>query len=218
MAIVLKVDSEPSSIHQPLVPAHGTSAMLTLGDFHFIDETGQVKLIIERKAIPDLSASIVDGRYREQRKRLADSAVPYMYIFEGPITHKESVPQATLLGALVNMALIYKIPYVQTNNIDQTVQVVLSILSKLNEGRIPTEAAVPPNVLVSKKTARAKDLFPNQLALIPGVSLLKAKIITRVYANFKELLDVFESEGPEALYKRGLVGQILSRRIYEALK
>lgn len=44
---------------------------LTLGDIHIINsDTNLPVYIFERKTIPDFSASIVDGRYHEQRARL----------------------------------------------------------------------------------------------------------------------------------------------------
>ena len=109
---------------------------LSLGDFHYLDEQGHVKLIIEQKAISDLAASIVDGRYRDQRRRLVESQIPFIYIFKGRITNNESVKEAALLGSLINMALLYRINYIKTDNPRQTVDVVTSILAKVNQGTL----------------------------------------------------------------------------------
>ena len=71
------VDSrEPEDgVVRPLVASkQATVAQLSLSNFHYLDEQEHVKLIIERKAISDLAASIVDGRYRDQRRRLVEGS------------------------------------------------------------------------------------------------------------------------------------------------
>ena len=219
--ITLVVDSrEPDGVVQPLVASkQATVAQLLLGDFHYLDEQGHVKLIIERKAISDLAASIVDGRYRDQRRRLAESQIPFIYIFEGRITNNESVKEAALLGSLINMALLYRIGYIQTDSPRQTVDVVTSILAKMSQGTL-TLADVPamaPDTLPTKKHLRAKHLFANQLALVPGLTLKKAKAIAVRYPTFKSLIDAFEKDGQDCLYSLGLVGKTSSRKIYESL-
>ena len=59
---------------------------LSIGDYH-IKLNGNTIVIIERKTINDLANSIVDGRYREQKKRLLDNfeKEKILYILEGDI-------------------------------------------------------------------------------------------------------------------------------------
>ena len=176
--ITLVVDSrEPDGVVQPLVASRqATVAQLSLGDFHYRNEQGHVKLIIERKAISDLVANIVDGRYRDQRRRLVESQIPFIYIFEGRITNHKSVKEGALLGSLINMVLLYRINYIQTDSLRQTVDVVTSILAKMNQGTLTLvgEPAMAPDTLPTKRHLRVKHLFANQLALIPGLTLKKA--------------------------------------------
>ena len=62
---------------------------LPLGDIIIFDEERNVDLLIlERKSISDLLASIKDGRYEEQSYRLGGSSYPnhnIMYIIEGDV-------------------------------------------------------------------------------------------------------------------------------------
>ena len=44
---------------------------LPLGDFIFVKDN-IVKLVIERKSVADFTASIPDGRYRDQARRMRD--------------------------------------------------------------------------------------------------------------------------------------------------
>ena len=50
-----------------------TSDNLPLGDIIICDDKGTEKLIIERKTLSDLAASIRDGRYKEQKVGLPSS-------------------------------------------------------------------------------------------------------------------------------------------------
>ena len=60
---------------------------LDLGDIHFVDENDNIKCIIERKTVSDLSSSIKDSRSREQRSRLLsfrnETNCRIIYLIEG---------------------------------------------------------------------------------------------------------------------------------------
>ena len=60
---------------------------LPLGDIVFVDDDGKELLIVERKSLSDLVASIKDGRYDEQSYRLIHSSGLYrhhiIYLIEG---------------------------------------------------------------------------------------------------------------------------------------
>jgi len=60
---------------------------LCLGDIHLVnEETGRELLLIERKSLSDLAASIKDGRYKEQSYRLEGHPVHnhnIVYLIEG---------------------------------------------------------------------------------------------------------------------------------------
>jgi ERCC4-type nuclease len=76
---------------------------LDLGDIK-ITYNGNLVLLIERKTMNDLIASVNDGRYREQKKRLLDSGIPQskiMYILEGSLN---DIPGhlKTLYGMIIN--------------------------------------------------------------------------------------------------------------------
>ncbi len=61
-------------------------SQLDIGDIQY-KYAGELKLIIERKSINDLIASVKDGRYKEQKFRLvhASNSACIMYIIEGRI-------------------------------------------------------------------------------------------------------------------------------------
>ena len=63
------------------------TANLDAGDIHLIMD-GVIRVVIERKTVSDLSASIKDGRYREQKCRLKcmqDDGARIVYLIEGSL-------------------------------------------------------------------------------------------------------------------------------------
>jgi len=106
---------------------------LPVGDFIIqsdITNIDTIEMIIERKCIKDLCASITDGRFREQKRRLFDSIKDcsrITYIIEGAkglqvlenesdINKKNMLSQNIINGSILN--LIYKHNYkvIQTDN------------------------------------------------------------------------------------------------------
>ena len=76
---------------------------LLIGDIHITtkkddDENTSPVLIIERKSLSDLAASIIDKRYSEQSYRLSISEVPnhnIIYLIEGNIENFKSKTRIT---------------------------------------------------------------------------------------------------------------------------
>ena len=74
--IIEKLDEEKIKFSQE---------QLAVGDIVFRQD-GEIMLIIERKTVIDLKASICDGRAREQKLRLMGSGIPIekiLYLIEG---------------------------------------------------------------------------------------------------------------------------------------
>jgi len=100
---------------------------LTLGDYHLRTDD-KIFFIFERKTWKDLAASIKDGRYREQKKRLCEVArggeIRVFYIIEGPMTYDDDkeisrVPFATLDTARRSMIFSGVFP-IQTKSPEHT--------------------------------------------------------------------------------------------------
>ncbi len=66
------------------------SESLPLGDIIICDDYGNEKVLIERKSLADLAASIRDGRYSEQGFRLNQCSLhnhQIYYVIEGDLRH-----------------------------------------------------------------------------------------------------------------------------------
>jgi ERCC4-type nuclease len=88
-------------------------------------------LLIERKAVADLEASILDGRYREQRARLLSKATEHaahpVYIIEGDLDRMGHVRLSgqALMKHLTRLQLRYHIAVFQTASLQETAQLLL---------------------------------------------------------------------------------------------
>lgn len=95
---------------------------LPAGDYQ-VDEC----LLVERKTITDLSASIKDGRLFQQAGKLASVPMQSMIILEGTSSMIQSfgLTREAIQGALVTLSLIYKIPLLRSKNPEETARLIL---------------------------------------------------------------------------------------------
>ena len=86
-------------------------------------------LLIERKSAADLEASILDGRYREQRSRLMNYATERrahpVYIVEGSLEGHKRLAGPALMKHLTRLAIRYHIPVFQVASIRETANLIL---------------------------------------------------------------------------------------------
>jgi len=98
------------------------SLTLDVGDIWIGEEKG---LIIERKSVADLEASILDGRYREQRSRCmafaTEKARSLVYIIEGVLKGNRLATSA-LLKHLTRLSIRYHIPVFRTASLQETAE------------------------------------------------------------------------------------------------
>lgn len=181
---------------------------LDIGDILFREESETV-LIIERKTVADLKASICDGRAREQKARLLNCGIPIdkiMYLIEGdmdkPLTTRVSgIPVSTLLGSLINTQLRDGLKVYKTASLQETASYVQKLLDKLNKDgdkyfrRSEGISASKYSATLSKKkkaNMTPEVWFISQLSLIPGITEKVAAKIVEVYPTVKVLVLEYE--------------------------
>ena len=120
---------------------------IPLGDVIIIDEkTGKEKIIVERKSLTDLAASIRDGRYAEQSFRLNECSMhnhTIYYAIEGDLrtykpfcnfnNNKGSVNKKSLLSAMVSISYFKGFSVHRTINIDETAEWIVQFAVKLHK-------------------------------------------------------------------------------------
>lgn len=221
MSIELIIDNREHELIQRLKSTNNiTVKQLDVGDIIF-QQDGEVILIIERKSVKDLKASICDGRSREQKARLLGNFPRnrIMYLIEGslnkPLTDKISgLPVSTLIGSLVNTQLRDGIKVYKTSSIEESVEFLRKLMDKLEKdgdkyfNDEEYKSSVNKYVTTLKKSKKAnmtpENWFIAQLSLIPQVTEKVAVVIVEKYSSVKNLVSEYNSI-PE-----NLCGKLLS--------
>jgi crossover junction endonuclease MUS81 len=216
---------------------------LPIGDFIIqsdLSNIDTIELIIERKSIKDLCASITDGRFREQKRRLFDSikdSSRITYIIEGihRIQVLEGVEKQNILsqniidGSILN--LIYKHNYrvVQTENKLDTFNNILLLYKKFKNGDFKHDNSNENVELVSKSKKISENKLINQLCLISGVSSKTANVVINEmkFTSIQDIITSYLSKDSEKEKETMLsniiidnskkirkVGNALSKKIY----
>ena len=168
-------------------------------------------IVIERKTLPDLAASIRDGRHREQKARLM-ALYPHnriMFLIEGDLgTDLEHVvghvPKSTLLSSMLNTMFRDGISLIRTISIPETIWVIESVASKLAKGDFSLSLERPSSLSVTAKyctTLKSKKIdnntpsvcFLRQLTLIPGISMPMADAICVDHPTMSSLVTILSN-------------------------
>ena len=116
------------------------SESLPLGDIIICDDHGNEKVLIERKSLADLAASIRDGRYSEQGFRLNHCSLhnhQIYYVIEGDLRYyrpfKGLPDKKALLSAMVSMSYFKGFSLYRTINLEETAEWILHFAKKLQK-------------------------------------------------------------------------------------
>ena len=242
--IELVIDNREHDLVQKIKPLiQPLIEQLEVGDILF-REDGKTILVIERKTVNDLKASICDGRGREQKARLLGSTPRQriIYLVEGsldkPMSSKISgLPVSTLVGSLINTQLRDGIKVYKTSTIDESAEFIVKLLDKLEKDgdtyfRDEEYKSSDENYAATLKKSKKSNMthaiwFIAQLSLIPQVTEKVAVVIAEKYLNFRDLVKEYETT-PEHLREKLLadltfplatggrrrIGDKMSSRIY----
>ena len=113
---------------------------LPLGDI-IISSNGEIdNILVERKTLSDLSASIKDGRYEEQSYRL--NGLPLhnhniVYLIEGDLgkfnSFKERIDKQTIYSAMFSINYFKGFSIMRTNTIDETAFMICNMAYKMGK-------------------------------------------------------------------------------------
>lgn len=201
-----------------------TVKQLDIGDIVFstcqtekdgVIEPEKVILVIERKSVADLKASICDGRSREQKARLMNGEINIMnilYLIEGNMNKKltdtiSGIPYDTLVGSLINTMLRDNIKIYKTQSMDETVEFLEKLLNKLTkdldtffitEQKDKTEKQQVEeycSVIKHKKSSNLTSnlLYMSTLNQIPRVSSSISSSIVEKYPTLISLVKSYEN-------------------------
>lgn len=209
------------------------SSSLPIGDFVISkdEEMNDIVLIIERKTIKDLSSSITDGRFRQQKERIEESIKDdskILYMIEGNCkVLKNGVSKTIINSSLLNLLYKHNFRILQTENQTDSFENLMLLFKKFSNDEFNKKTNTTPITLLSKKDKINENIVATQLSVIPGISYNTAKIISQEYHTLKMLIDKYNSLETEELKEKLLcdikikenrkLGIALSKKIYNAL-
>lgn len=176
---------------------------LTVGDLLLKTEEKPV-LLIERKTVRDLMASLRDGRYHNQRQRWKEFLQTYpgarvaLWV-EGDLVgcHEDETIKASLVNSLLRLQAIHGILVYQVRNNHQFIESLQMVRQKCEKDPSQLtqqkDTGIPSTPLDLKPFKKTGELSPEIvwqgiLSLIPGVSKQMATKITQVFPTLKSLV------------------------------
>jgi ERCC4-type nuclease len=139
------------------------SQTLPLGDIIINDGTNDC-IIIERKTLSDLAASIKDGRYEEQSYRLnglQHHNHNIIYLIEGDMyrfnTFKERIDKQTLYSAMFSINYFKGFSVMRSNNLEETAMIACNMAYKLVGGLKADKVGFYSNTIQPKSHVNSSD-------------------------------------------------------------
>lgn len=178
---------------------------LPLGDF-LVDG----RLLVERKTVADLAASLCDGRLFRQAKRLAaDREHRVCIVLEGTSRQAEQVGVAreSLQGAVVSLTLLYGLPLLRARDAAETARLLRYAAAQLTR----CAAGLPKRIL--RKTTAAERVRIEMLQAIPGIGPERAHALLVRFGSIAALAAASQRE----LAKVPRIGRTLAGRVVAAL-
>lgn len=198
---------------------------LSIGDIIISDNTENTdKIIIERKSVTDLLASIKDGRYKEQSYRLNGLNHPnhnIMYLIEGDVSRtnlKFKDNRAMLYSAMVSLNYYKGFSVMRTFSLEETAFFICNTAKKISKtdelpfyhgsstqqtGRQATDINetepsdkdyVSVVKMVKKDNITPDNIGEIMLCQIPGISAVAAIAIMTKFKTLPNLLDCLKAD------------------------
>ena len=149
---------------------------LPLGDI--IIERNGTTAIIERKRADDFAASVSDGRWREQKSRLATSGAIVIYIIEGSL-YGQSKPPETLSSAIWNTMLRDKMWVLQTRGLEDTSLHLQQLEKKIG---VTLKGGSGVTSLLSKRKRKSNSVY-----LLMLMSMVSESVATALMSTYPTL-------------------------------
>jgi ERCC4-type nuclease len=213
---------------------------LTIGDYVFYDEVNSKEiLIIERKSLSDLEASIKDGRYSEQSFRLNETTLHnhnIIYLLEGAIIKYNPKFRTTLYSSLFSLNYYKGFSVINVLNQTETGDILMAFASKLLRENKPgfynnlsdlsdlSDSSNNTNYISTLKATKkshinSENIFQLMLMQIPGISNVSSLALSNEFKNMENLLNALKSDNIAKLENIKLAsGRKLNKKIITSLQ
>ena len=191
--------------------------VLPLGDILICADDDKELVLIERKSLADLLASIKDGRYEEQSYRLIHSSGFHthniLYIIEGMFSQlRTPLEKKMIYSAMTSLTFFKGFSATRTCSLQETAEMILSIADKIErengKGKPPhfsnkigdepisleNVVTTPANYCTVVKKTKKDNITPENigeiiLCQIPGISSITAITIMKQFSSFPHLIE-----------------------------
>lgn len=189
--------------------------VLPIGDVLLYTNDNVLLSIIERKTIPDLFASIKDGRYEEQSYRLSHngecSLHNVIYVIEGNISTLRGPAEKKLLYSTITSLNYFKgFSVLRSQSCMDTAELLVHMADKIdrklqagvampnntnaNNATVITSTETEQNYCTVVKKVKKDNITPENigeiiLCQIPGISSTTATAIMQKFNSFSHLMD-----------------------------
>jgi ERCC4-type nuclease len=191
-------------------------------------EISQNGLLIERKSVADLEASIMDNRYREQRSRImayaTEKKAHVVYIIEGELDRFGfRLSKQALMKHLTRLALRYHITVFQTASIKETAELCQLLMDQWTAD--PTTFEQPATMTYVETRGKTREsnsddptvFLSTVLQACRGVSAAGAKAIMAVYPNLDSLMKAEQKAFADIQVGKQKFGAVKAARLYSLL-
>lgn len=193
------------------------SENLHLGDIIICDDKGNEKIIVERKSLADLAASIRDGRYKEQGFRLNQCSLhnhQIYYVIEGDLRfyrpYKGLPDKKALLSSMVSISYFKGFSLQRTINLEETAEWIIHFACKLEKMGSGTEPFYTNSTLsnglpeanyanvvgkrIKKDNITPENIGEIMLSQIPNVSNASASAIMKKFDTISSLINALQKD------------------------
>lgn len=181
--------------------------------------------IIERKTWEDLGASICDGRFHDQKKRMLESEtdfiVSFAFIVQGPLPDWEgtlshtSMHNKCLWGAVVKSITRDQMHVFHSASMSGTASLISYLFTHLVENTLYAQRQ-PVGTRSRRKRSyleRPENAFREMLKVVPGMSIARAEALAGKYPNMEKLLSASEEDIAKIQVGSKALGPAVSKRI-----
>ncbi|GAC1424986.1 MAG: ERCC4 domain-containing protein [Chitinophagaceae bacterium] len=171
-------------------------------------------LLIERKTIPDLCASITDGRLFCQASALAAAGLQPLIILEGTSADLKAsaMKREAIQGALITLSLLFRIPVLRSMSPEETARLILYATRQIENSGIPQQ--IYPRPFPGRKHfSRKQKMQIHVLQGFPGIGPVLSK---QLLNKFGTLSAIFNAS-PQELVEVAGIGKATIKRIRDLL-
>jgi len=207
------VDERERGLWEALLPFESalgsfvlSKQVLPLGDV-VIKRQEENLILLERKSISDLLASIQDGRYKEQSQRLTHASGMdlhnIVYLIEGPIGALPPSQKQKVYSSMTSILYFKRFSVMRTFSVQESAEWIARMTDKIfrEANKSPSQCQVqsmPTTMTAIRKNNITKDNIGEILLVqIPGISKVTAKaLLDNFQGSFMKLLKAVENKDP----------------------